>query len=216
MQICPVGLMKEMLKGTCTGFSKHVYQLSLHQATNALTQNATHYNYQTPTSLNCGIMKQIYTSQTHLRLCTTLPILNVTMLKFQNIYNISTYRYYSIVILKLYSNDWFQAKLSNCFSSVRNVEKKHPLPWYVIRWVLTPIIWSPTPAVAACGFTFISWWQPKHEQQHGYHHAQKVKPEAATAVLGLKTMGVRTSETCLAVNKRQDNKLEKLLHLIGD
>jgi hypothetical protein len=29
-------------------------------------------------------------------------------------------------------------------------------------------------------------------------------------------MGVRTPETCRAVNKRQDNKLEKLLHLVGD
>ena len=44
----------------------------------------------------------------------------------------------------------------------------------------------------------------------------KVKPEAATAVVELLTMGVRAPETCWAVNKRQDNKLEKLLHLIGD
>jgi len=29
-------------------------------------------------------------------------------------------------------------------------------------------------------------------------------------------MGVRTPETCSAVNKRQDNKLEKLLHLVGN
>jgi hypothetical protein len=29
-------------------------------------------------------------------------------------------------------------------------------------------------------------------------------------------MGVRTPETCWAVNKRQDNKLEKLLRLVGD
>jgi hypothetical protein len=29
-------------------------------------------------------------------------------------------------------------------------------------------------------------------------------------------MGLWTPETCLAVNKRQDNKLEKLLHLVGD
>ena len=42
-----------------------------------------------------------------------------------------------------------------------------------------------------------------------------LKPEAATAVGELLTMGVRTPETW-AVNKRLDNKLEKLLHLIGD
>jgi hypothetical protein len=29
-------------------------------------------------------------------------------------------------------------------------------------------------------------------------------------------MGVRTPETCRAVNKRQDNKLDKLLHLVGE
>ena len=42
------------------------------------------------------------------------------------------------------------------------------------------------------------------------------KPEAATAVVELPMMGVMTSETCCASNKRQDNKLEKLLHLVGD
>jgi hypothetical protein len=40
-------------------------------------------------------------------------------------------------------------------------------------------------------------------QQQCYHHAPKVKPEAATAVVELLMMGVRTPETCWAVNKRQ-------------
>jgi hypothetical protein len=44
--------------------------------------------------------------------------------------------------------------------------------------------------------------------QHYYHHGMKVKPEAATAVIKLLMMGGKTPETCLAVNKRQDNKLE--------
>jgi len=35
-----------------------------------------------------------------------------------------------------------------------------------------------------------------HDQQHCYHHAPTVKPEAATAVVELLMMGVRTSETC--------------------
>jgi hypothetical protein len=35
-----------------------------------------------------------------------------------------------------------------------------------------------------------------HEQQHGYHHDTKVKPEATTAVVELPMMGVRTLETC--------------------
>jgi hypothetical protein len=40
-----------------------------------------------------------------------------------------------------------------------------------------------------------------HDQQHCYHHAPKVKPEAAIAVVELLMMGVRTPETCWAVNK---------------
>jgi hypothetical protein len=33
-------------------------------------------------------------------------------------------------------------------------------------------------------------------QQHCYHQAPKVKPEAATAVVELLMMGVRTPKTC--------------------
>jgi len=58
--------------------------------------------------------------------------------------------------------------------------------------------------------------QPEHEQQHGYHHDTKVKPEAATALVEILMMGARMPETCWVVNKRQYNKLEKLLHLVGD
>ena len=58
--------------------------------------------------------------------------------------------------------------------------------------------------------------RPDHDQQYCYHHAPKVRPEAATAVVELLMMGVRTPETCWAVNNFQDNKLEKLLHLVGD
>jgi hypothetical protein len=58
--------------------------------------------------------------------------------------------------------------------------------------------------------------RPEHDQQHCYHHDTKVKPEAATAVVEFPMMGMSTPETCWAVNKRQDNKLEKLLHQFGD
>jgi hypothetical protein len=44
---------------------------------------------------------------------------------------------------------------------------------------------------------------PHNNQQHCYHHAPMVKPEAATAVVELLMMGVRTPETCLAVHKRK-------------
>jgi len=47
--------------------------------------------------------------------------------------------------------------------------------------------------------------RPDHDQQHCYHHAPSVKPEAAIAVVELLMMGVRTPETCWAVHtsKRQ-------------
>jgi len=38
--------------------------------------------------------------------------------------------------------------------------------------------------------------RPDHDQQHCYHYAPTVKPEAATAVVELLMMGVRTTETC--------------------
>ena len=44
---------------------------------------------------------------------------------------------------------------------------------------------------------------PNHDQQHCHHHAPKVKPEAATAVVELLMMGRRMPETCWAVNKLQ-------------
>jgi len=37
--------------------------------------------------------------------------------------------------------------------------------------------------------------QADHDQQHCYHHAPRVKPDAATAVVELLIMGVRTPET---------------------
>jgi len=46
-----------------------------------------------------------------------------------------------------------------------------------------------------------------HDQQHCYHPASTVKQEVATAVIELLMMGVRTSETCWAVHKRQVTNL---------
>ena len=85
-----------------------------------------------------------------------------------------------------------------------------------VSGVLPPIISSSMTAVAASGFTFVSWWQlcswsgrpARPRTQHGCHHDTKGKPEAATAVIELLMMGGRTPETCWDVNKRQDNKLE--------
>ena len=88
-----------------------------------------------------------------------------------------------------------------------------------VSGVFPPIIKSSMTAVAASGFTFVSWWlvlcswsgrsyPARPWTQHGYRHDTKVKPEAATAVIELLMMGGKTPETCWAVNKRQDNKLE--------
>jgi hypothetical protein len=49
---------------------------------------------------------------------------------------------------------------------------------------------------------------PRPRIQYDCHHDKKVKSEAATAVIELLMMGGKTLETCWAVNKRQENKLE--------
>jgi hypothetical protein len=46
-----------------------------------------------------------------------------------------------------------------------------------------------------CEAQRVSGW-PDYDQQHCYHHAPTVTPEAATAVVELLMMGVRTPETC--------------------
>ena len=47
-------------------------------------------------------------------------------------------------------------------------------------------------------------------------NAPTVKPEAVNAVVELLMMGLRTPETCWALNKRLVKILEKLLHLVGN
>ena len=99
-----------------------------------------------------------------------------------------------IILTFIYNSTCFRRphahhqELNNCSSSL----------WFYLRIVVTAVLL----------FVFL-------EQQHCYHRDTKVKPEAATAVVELLMMGVRTPEICRAVNKRQDNKLEKLLHLVG-
>jgi hypothetical protein len=82
-----------------------------------------------------------------------------------------------------------------------------------VSGVLTPIVRISTTAGAASGLPLERGGstavgrgragRPDHDQQHCYHHAPTVKPEAATAVVELLTMGVRTPETWWAVHKRQ-------------
>ena len=87
-----------------------------------------------------------------------------------------------------------------------------------VSGIFQPIIRSSMTAVAASGFTFVSWWQsccirvragrPEHEHSTTVTTGTKIKSEAATAIIELLLMGGKTPETCWAVNKRQDNKLE--------
>ena len=89
-----------------------------------------------------------------------------------------------------------------------------------VSGISPPIIRSSMTAVAASGFTFVSWWQPccvfvvgpagrlaRPRPTALLSPRYEGKPEAATAVDEFLMMGGRTSETCWAVNKRQDNKL---------
>jgi len=69
-----------------------------------------------------------------------------------------------------------------------------------------PIIRSSTTAVAASGLPLEigdssavgrgRGGRPDHDQQHCYHHAPTVKPEAATALIEFLMMGMRMPETC--------------------
>ena len=84
------------------------------------------------------------------------------------------------------------------------------IPWSDSNQTDFVCIWNVTSTYPK---TSADW--PDHDQQHCYHHAPTVKQEAATAVVELLMMGVTTPETCWAVHKRQVNKIEKLLHLVG-
>ena len=66
-------------------------------------------------------------------------------------------------------------ELNNCSSSL-----------WLYRWSV----------VVAVLLVMVGPVRPDHDQQHCYHHALTVKPEAATAVVELLMMGVRTPETC--------------------
>ena len=97
-----------------------------------------------------------------------------------------------IILTFIYSSTCFgrfpahHQELNGCSSSL----------WFYLRIVVTTVLcsWPDRPA-----------WP---RTQHCCHHDTKVKPEAATAAIELLMMGGKTPETCWAVNKRQDNKLE--------
>jgi hypothetical protein len=72
-----------------------------------------------------------------------------------------------------------------------------------VSGILIPIIRSSTTVVAASGLPLerggssdVGRGRSDHEQQHCYHQAPTVKPEAATTVVELLMMGMRMPETC--------------------
>jgi hypothetical protein len=66
-----------------------------------------------------------------------------------------------------------------------------------VSGVLTPIIISSTTAVAV-GRGRAGYNRLDNDQQHCYHHAPTVKPEAATAVVERLMMCVRTPRNMLS------------------
>jgi hypothetical protein len=70
-------------------------------------------------------------------------------------------------------------ELNNCSNSL----------WFYLLRVVVAVL------LVVVGLTGCPDGQPDHNQQHCYHHAQKVKTEVVTAVVELLMMGVMTPET---------------------
>jgi hypothetical protein len=97
-----------------------------------------------------------------------------------------------IILTFIYSSPCFgrlpahHQKLIDCSGSL----------WFYLRIVVIVVLcsWSGRPT--------------RPRTQYDCHHDTKVKAEAATAVIELLMMGWKMPETCWAVSKRQDDKLE--------
>jgi len=94
-----------------------------------------------------------------------------------------------------------QQNTAYCFILMQGLSPSVALCWEM--WVNVQIgrtqymtLWNGVEGWRACR----CWGRPDRDQQHCYHQAPKVKPEAATAVVELLMMGARMSETCWAVH----------------
>jgi hypothetical protein len=90
--------------------------------------------------------------------------------------------------------------LSNRCTTNRATEKSHELR--------VPVEMRHTQTCKATLVWLVTDRPDRPRTQHDCHHDTKVKPEAANVVIELLMMGGRMPETCWAVNKRQNNKLE--------
>ena len=88
----------------------------------------------------------------------------------------------------------------------RTIEINHQPDATILQFIILTFIYSSTSFGLCCAVFVVGPARPR--TQHDCHHDTKVKPETATAVIELLMMGGKTPETCWAVNKRQDNKLE--------
>ena len=97
-----------------------------------------------------------------------------------------------IILTFVYSSTCFRRfpahhqELNDCSGSL----------WFYLRIMVTVVL---------CSWSGQSAWP---RTQRNFHQDMKVKPEAATAVTEFPMMGRKMSETCWAVNNRQDNKLK--------
>jgi hypothetical protein len=113
-----------------------------------------------------------------------------------------------------YDTDFFLFKFKVCKSvHHRTIQINHQPDATIFHIIILTFIYSST-----CFGRFHAHHQELNDcsgsrparprTQHDCHHDTKVTPEAANAVIVLLMMGGKTPETCWAVNKRQDNKLE--------
>jgi len=108
-----------------------------------------------------------------LRRCGTIPINHKLDAKVSLVYYL-TFIYSSTCFGPPHAH---HQELNNCSSSL----------WFYLRSMVAAVLSVVVGPVNN---------RPEHDQQQSYHHAPKVKPEAATAIVELLMMGVRTPETC--------------------
>ena len=87
----------------------------------------------------------------------------------------------------------------------RTIQINHQPDATIFQFIILTFAYSSTSLCCVRGW---AGRPARPRTQHDYHHNTKVKPEAATAVIELLMMGGKTPETCWAVNKPQDNKME--------